>query len=530
MIPAAAYYRMSTDRQETSIRDQQKAVEKYARENGYEIVAEYRDEGISGWESTNRKGFSSLIDDAPKGRWRVVLCWDIDRFSRFDPLEANHFWYLLDKAGVSLATVAQGRIDWHDLGGWLSASVQQHGKAQYLRDLSRNVARGILEKKKVGRWLGPAPLGYRLESGRLALGDPAAIALVRRIFAMRASGLHLSDIAKSLNSEGIRTPRGVRWGTVHVATILDRDAYRGAVVIGKHSDAKFSRATDEVIYVENAHPAIIDPQTWATVRAMPKLTRKANGRGGGEGGRLSGLVFCGRCGGPMYCNRVTGGNYYYLCSNYNDGAHKTGVKCAHCAVKRETLEAEVIAKLKRFVFMGSHAALKREIAAVLAERDRPAGSDERRRLKARLAALSAKVEKATSQILLLDSEVVPLAQAKLKELIRERDDCERELHRATTAKAEQPDAAMIAKGLWRIPELLAKRPIPEVRATMQQLVQRIDLTFEHDAEQSTPKRQRYRWTGGTLLVNSPDSATVVRYCLAVCKTESGLIRLDSRVA
>ena len=85
LIPAVAYYRMSSDKQEASIEDQQTAVMQYAADNGYRIIRDYRDEGISGWKSEQRKGFQKLIADATdRGDFQAVLCWDQDRFSRFD--------------------------------------------------------------------------------------------------------------------------------------------------------------------------------------------------------------------------------------------------------------------------------------------------------------------------------------------------------------------------------------------------------------------------------------------------------------
>src|ERR1051326_3057791 len=56
-IPAVAYYRMSTDRQEESIDRQKSQVEPYAARQGYLIVREYVDEGIAGDEEGKRKGF-----------------------------------------------------------------------------------------------------------------------------------------------------------------------------------------------------------------------------------------------------------------------------------------------------------------------------------------------------------------------------------------------------------------------------------------------------------------------------------------
>ena len=88
---AVTYYRMSRDRQETSIADQQKAVHAYAAKHGYQIVREYKDEGISGDATEKRVEFQKMIRDAGERKdFAVVLCWDQDRFGRFDPLEAGY--------------------------------------------------------------------------------------------------------------------------------------------------------------------------------------------------------------------------------------------------------------------------------------------------------------------------------------------------------------------------------------------------------------------------------------------------------
>ena len=140
-VAAVSYIRMSSDQQSASPAQQRAAITKYEREHGYKLIGEYFDDAISG-SRADRADFQRLIADAESGKFRAVLCWDQDRFSRFPVLEANHYWYLLDRAGVHIATVAQGRLNFDDLGEWLKASVTQHGKAEYLKDLSRNVRRG----------------------------------------------------------------------------------------------------------------------------------------------------------------------------------------------------------------------------------------------------------------------------------------------------------------------------------------------------------------------------------------------------
>ena len=132
-IPAVAYYRMSTDRQDTSIASQRNEVEQYAAKHGYTIVREYKDEGISGDATDKRRGFLRMIADAnDRGDFEAILCWDQDRFGRFHSLEAGYWIHPLMKAGIHLATIAQGRIAWDEFTGRLMFAIQQEGKNQFL--------------------------------------------------------------------------------------------------------------------------------------------------------------------------------------------------------------------------------------------------------------------------------------------------------------------------------------------------------------------------------------------------------------
>jgi hypothetical protein len=77
LVPAVAYLRMSDKSQDKSIPAQIEEIEKYAAAHGFEIVRWYRDDGISGAESTKRAGFQRLILDAQQNpNFDVVLVWD----------------------------------------------------------------------------------------------------------------------------------------------------------------------------------------------------------------------------------------------------------------------------------------------------------------------------------------------------------------------------------------------------------------------------------------------------------------------
>jgi DNA invertase Pin-like site-specific DNA recombinase len=124
-----------------------------------------------------------MREDAGSGEFEVVLVWSQWRFGRFDPLDAGYWIYPFRRAGVRLETLDQGPCDWEDLTGQLVYSVNQLGKAQFLRDLSRNTTRGLLSSAREGRagTGGPSPYGYRSRDGKVSVVSNEA-RIVRWLF------------------------------------------------------------------------------------------------------------------------------------------------------------------------------------------------------------------------------------------------------------------------------------------------------------------------------------------------------------
>jgi DNA invertase Pin-like site-specific DNA recombinase len=486
-IKAVAYYRMSSDKQEASIDDQRTAVVAFAASNGYKITGEYVDEGISGWKSGDQRGgFQRLIAAAERKEFQAVLCWDQDRFSRFPVLEANHYWYLLDRAGVHITTIAQGRLNFEDLGEWLKASVVQHGKAEYVRDLARNTTRGLRKCKLAGRWIGPAPIGYRLSEGRLALGDESHVELVRRIFSMRAKGLGTHAIAKALNADGIETPRGgANWHTNSIRHVLQRDAYLGHTVIGKHARGTYERITAEPVTLENTHPPIIDRATWDAAQGVTKFIRRGNGVNGPAA--LSGLLKCGRCGEAMYSVTFTKWDYY-LCSSY----HGKG-KCGHCAVRRQPLLKAVAAKIREHILLGSPARLEEAIQRQLDKR-RPATTD-RAALARKLATLDRKIARAGDRLLAVDDALVGGLEKQLLGMTRQRNQLSASID-ATPAPTRQQSAKAIAARVWELDRVFTSAPAAAVGNALRQIIAEIRLDFQPAGE--TRRGKRYAFTGGVI--------------------------------
>ena len=83
-----AYYRHSArDRQENSVAIQQDLVQKWARENGVEIIHEFADRGKSGLTAEGRDGFNDMMENWVRKRsdFEFVLCLDVSRWGRDVP-------------------------------------------------------------------------------------------------------------------------------------------------------------------------------------------------------------------------------------------------------------------------------------------------------------------------------------------------------------------------------------------------------------------------------------------------------------
>jgi DNA invertase Pin-like site-specific DNA recombinase len=73
------YVRVSTKDQ--SVEMQMNDLERYSKERGFSIFKAYKDNGVSGTKEL-RPALNSLMDDAKKRKFDVVLVWRFDRFAR----------------------------------------------------------------------------------------------------------------------------------------------------------------------------------------------------------------------------------------------------------------------------------------------------------------------------------------------------------------------------------------------------------------------------------------------------------------
>jgi DNA invertase Pin-like site-specific DNA recombinase len=189
MKKAAIYCRVSTPEQhvETQLYD----LRKLATQRGFEVTREYCDRGISG-SKTKRPGLDTMMADARRGEFSVVLVAAFDRIAR----STKNFLEIVDELGsVNIEFVsAREAIDTSGpMGRMFLTMVGSIAELEWSLIVER-IKAGMRRAKMEGRTLGRAPLSVDRN------------ALVRD----RLAGMSLTDVAKKYRISRASVVRVVR--------------------------------------------------------------------------------------------------------------------------------------------------------------------------------------------------------------------------------------------------------------------------------------------------------------------------------
>jgi site-specific DNA recombinase len=552
-VRAVAYYRMSTTRQEASIGEQKEWAQKAVARERVEIVRAFEDAAVAGDEIARRPDFLAMLDFCVRCHRegdpvQAVVTWDADRFSRANSIVTNACLAQLIAAGVTRMLTAEGWVDFDDDMDRLFFNIKQDmAKAMYVKSLSRNVSRSCMERARRGLWTGGRrPYGYTLgPDGRLALADPTRAEAAAWVFSHYAAhDTSLLEMARALEARGVPPPepsspsKAPRWSRYNIYTILHNPIYTGDLFYNRLHSGKYHRLHagqvvgskavrtrtgrlracrnrgEDVIVVENAHPALVDRETFAAVQR--KLLANRPGFKKGSTRRrfdwlFSGLVYCGDCGAPMWGvvaqkdkerGDGTTKNYQwrkYVCSRYLSQGRRA---CSFNNVHEDWLLVRVAGAIRdHFADPAEAAALARSVAREQKARRKDAGTHIDP-LRKRLARLDREIDEGTDRLLRLPEDLVEAATLKVRKWKAERKEVAAELKaleaEAEARRADDEQADKVVGLLKHLGELIGKAPPQMVREVMQSLVKRIDLHFEHE---DRGQRRMTRATHGTLWLN-----------------------------
>ena len=515
---AVLYLRMSDERQERSIGDQRTELLALASKQGYKVLREYLDEAISGDDTLRRTGFLHMREDAAKGEFSVVLCWDQDRFGRFDPIEGGYWILPFRNAGVRLETIAQGKIDWTDFAGRLIYLVQQEGKHAYLRDLSRNSIRGQVRKAKEGEGNdGSTPYGYRrIDGARVIVPELAEI--VRRIFALYLlPDGSLRGITHTLNADGIPSPTAKKWTTSTIRGILRNRKHTGAYVWGKQAKGRYhallngevvsrsksdGNTVSEPIVHEGRFEPIIDDKTFDRAQRLLAKRKQDTSPLRGKGQYiLTGLLRCGHCGSSMAGVGTKGGVRHYGCSGYFFG----GKSSCTCNRIDEAPLVEAIVRLIQQQYLSVEAI--KQLREVLRQRIRakaavPVNAG---RLRRRIEDLDGKIEVGAERVFSAPAGIVPSLYVKLDQFRAERDRLQAELDAAErpgkgSDNQEEQEVDEAIETLQNLRQAFKEADPGSIRQLLSSVVSKVELRFQRHQH---GKYTRTTFSDGTIHVR-PD--------------------------
>ena len=279
------YARVSTDHleQKKSLQNQVEHFEQYIKENpNWTYIKGYVDDGITGTSDIKRDNFMKMIEDARSGKFDLIVTKEISRFSR-NTLDSIKYTRVLLSCGVAVLFV-NDNINTAMPDSELRLTIMASMAQDEIRRLSERVKFGMNRAIERGEILGNDMLyGYKKDKDTGVLNvieDEAKI--VRRIYELYAvEELSLSKIAKTLNSEGLKTCQGKKWCISTISRMIENPKYKGYYCAKKSEivdymtkKIKYFEKDDWVIYEDKSRiPPIVDEELWE--RANTRLiTRK----------------------------------------------------------------------------------------------------------------------------------------------------------------------------------------------------------------------------------------------------------------
>lgn len=303
----AGYARVSTDsdEQKTSYEAQVRYYTNYIKSrDDWEFVNVYTDEGISGTNTKHRSGFNRMIEDALAGEIDLIVTKSVSRFAR-NTVDSLITVRKLKEKGIEVYFEKEN-IYTLDSKGELLITIMSSLAQEESRSISENVTWGQRKRMAEGKVTIPYGrfLGYKKGADGLPEIIPEEAETVRLIYRSFMEGMTPGRIVKMLMQRGIPAPGGGdKWYTHTINSILTNEKYKGSAILQKKFTVDFLTKKQKVnegevpqYYVEESHPAIIDPEEFELVQAEV-MRRKILGKAYSSSNLFSAKLICGCCGG-----------------------------------------------------------------------------------------------------------------------------------------------------------------------------------------------------------------------------------------
>lgn len=300
-----------------SVINQKELLRGYVKNNNFNLVKEYVDDGYSGTDF-ERPGFQSMLEDINNKKINCVIVKDLSRLGRDHVMTGYYIETFFPENNIRFISILESYDSFKNQASNDSSTFIIACNDYYSKQNSIKIRNVLNEKRKNGKFVGSLPcFGYMrdpLDKGHL-VPNPETAPIVKNIFKWRADGIGPTEIANRLNKANVITPSGYKktnyssrlidrdnWNISTVKKILCNRIYTGDLV--QHTQTKVNYKSkkkitlDEKLWiiVENTHEALVDKETFEYVNNLRKRnTRNYEIKTNREKRLLEGKLFCKEC-------------------------------------------------------------------------------------------------------------------------------------------------------------------------------------------------------------------------------------------
>ena len=353
-----------------SVINQKELLRSYVKNNKFNLIGEYVDDGYSGTDF-DRPGFQRMLEDIKNKKINCVIVKDLSRFGRDHVMTGYYIETFFPENNVRFISILESYDSFKNQASNDSSTFIIACNDYYSKQNSIKIRNVLNDKRKNGKFIGSLPsFGYMRDpedKGHL-IPNPDTAPIVKNIFKWRADGVGPTEIATRLNNDNVPTPSGYKktnfssrlidrdtWNISTVKKILTNRIYTGDMV--QHTQTKVNYKSKKKInldqslwvIVENTHEPLVDKTTFEYVQTLRKrYTRNAPIKTGREKRILEGKLFCKECGNRLSVYYRKKLDYWSINCNRYSRDPKRG-RCSSHFYPYDYLEEQILEKIDESV-------------------------------------------------------------------------------------------------------------------------------------------------------------------------------------
>ena len=319
---AGIYIRVSTEdqaREGFSLGEQEEKLRQLCEYKGYAIYKVYCDAGISAKDMEHRPKFQEMLQDMRDGKINYIVAYKLDRVTRsvrdleelITQLEKHNTYLVCDRDDVNTST-ANGRFFVRMLTVLSQLEIEI---------VSERTKFGMVGAIKSGHLPGVKPLGYKNDSTRRTIIDPATAPIIKRVFDLYLQGKTYLQIATIFNNENILNKK---WRDCYIEKIINNKVYMGDWEQYKSIGKK--EGLEPIIYMNVVEP-IVPRYIWEECQAQKVINQRTYSRD--RVYTFFQKIKCPHCGRIMKCKGAGGKKrkyVYYNCEKCHENIRETYIE------------------------------------------------------------------------------------------------------------------------------------------------------------------------------------------------------------